>query len=236
MEPTEPSNAGDPRYRAYVGPPGEYDLMGATQFRLLTSLGLREHHRLLDLGCGSLRAGRLLIPFLDPGHYFGIEPNAWLIEQGLENEVGRELLKIKSPRFDYNDQFDCKVFGESFDFIIAQSIFSHTAAGLFITGLKKALSALSPTGLVLATFVPPGRARKGVPGWDHQGWIYPSVSVYTTEELDRVFDAAGAKARLLPWRHPRQIWFAAANTEGALPPACLDRELTGFTWRAPGYS
>ncbi|MGH7086029.1 MAG: hypothetical protein ACREFN_13675, partial [Acetobacteraceae bacterium] len=48
---------GAAHYTAFVGPPDEYDLMGATQFRLLTALGLRDHHRLLDFGCGSLRAG-----------------------------------------------------------------------------------------------------------------------------------------------------------------------------------
>ena len=53
-------------YAAYVGPPEQYDFMGATQFRLLTTLGLREHHSVLDFGCGSLRAGRLLIPYLAP--------------------------------------------------------------------------------------------------------------------------------------------------------------------------
>jgi hypothetical protein len=67
-------------YSAYVGPPREYDFMGATQFRLLTTLGLRETHRLLDFGCGSLRAGRFLIPYLLPAHYYGVEPNALFID------------------------------------------------------------------------------------------------------------------------------------------------------------
>ena len=44
---------GDKHYRAYIGPPLQYDFMGATQFRLLCSLGLRAHHQVLDLGCGS---------------------------------------------------------------------------------------------------------------------------------------------------------------------------------------
>ena len=49
---------GDMHYRAYVGPPEQYDLMGATQFNLLCSLGLREWHRVLDfrlrgIACGS---------------------------------------------------------------------------------------------------------------------------------------------------------------------------------------
>jgi len=62
---TLPPGAG--HYTAYVGPPNQYDFMGATQFRLLTTLGLREHHAVLDFGCGSLRAGRLLIPYLLEG-------------------------------------------------------------------------------------------------------------------------------------------------------------------------
>lgn len=62
-------------YREYVGPETEYDLIGAMQFRLLSTLGLRENHKLLDFGCGSLRAGRLFIPYLNPGNYTGVEPN-----------------------------------------------------------------------------------------------------------------------------------------------------------------
>jgi len=34
--------AGDEHYRAYVGPPSQYDLIGASQFNLLCALGLRE--------------------------------------------------------------------------------------------------------------------------------------------------------------------------------------------------
>jgi cyclopropane fatty-acyl-phospholipid synthase-like methyltransferase len=57
-------NPGDKHYKAYVGPPTQYDFMGATQFRLLCTLGLREQHKVLDFGCGSLRAGRLLLSYL----------------------------------------------------------------------------------------------------------------------------------------------------------------------------
>src|SRR5271169_3068223 len=79
---------GDAHYRAYVGPPEDYDLISAMTFNLLTSLGLRQNHALLDIGCGSLRCGRLFIPYLNAGNYTGIEPNQWLIDEGIRREVG----------------------------------------------------------------------------------------------------------------------------------------------------
>src|SRR5215217_7551051 len=85
---------GDPHYRAYVGPPGDYDLIAAMSFNLLTTLGLRQHHSLLDVGCGSLRIARLLIPYLNRGKYFGIEPNEWLVEEGIRRELGQSLVEI----------------------------------------------------------------------------------------------------------------------------------------------
>ena len=47
---------------------------GARPFKLLYPPEPREIHRLLDFGCGSLRLGRMAIPYLLEGHYFGIEP------------------------------------------------------------------------------------------------------------------------------------------------------------------
>ena len=89
--------------------------MGAAQFRLLTSLGLREHHSVLDFGCGSLRAGRLLIPYLLPGRYYGLEPNRWLIEDGISGQLGAELIELKLPIFLCSSDFSAAHFGVQFD-------------------------------------------------------------------------------------------------------------------------
>src|SRR5271167_1446401 len=87
--------AGAHHYRAYVGPPQDYDLVAAMTFNLLTVLGLRQHHSLLDVGCGSLRNGRLLIPYLNNGNYTGIETNKWLVGEGIRRETGRDQIRIK---------------------------------------------------------------------------------------------------------------------------------------------
>ena len=72
--------------------------MGATQFRLLCTLGLRECHTVLDFGCGSLRAGRLLLPYLSPGNHYGLEPNRWLIEDAIERQLGQSIIDVSTGR------------------------------------------------------------------------------------------------------------------------------------------
>src|SRR6266481_5375198 len=145
---------GDPHYRAYVGPPEDYDLIAAMTFNLLTTLGLRQHHSLLDVGCGSLRIGRLLIPYLNRGKYFGIEPNKWLVEEGINREIGEVLVQIKHPTFLFTDSPDVVTEAKiSFDFAVAQSIFSHCGLDL-IRGCFSDISRLHARGRrVVAAFV-----------------------------------------------------------------------------------
>jgi len=45
--------------------------MGQWQLDFLVGQGLRPWHCLLDLACGSLRAGVRFIDYLEPGHYLG---------------------------------------------------------------------------------------------------------------------------------------------------------------------
>lgn len=192
---------GDKHYRAYIGPPLQYDFMGATQFRLLCSLGLRAHHQVLDLGCGSLRAGRFLINYLEPENYCGIEPNKWLINEGIKEQVGDSLIAIKKPRFDNNSEFNTAVFGQKFDFIIAQSIFSHTGNDLIPGALSNIYKSLNDNGIALLTFI------KGEKDFDGDGWIYPECVEFTIPKIYEFAANAGLQVQELPWYHPRQTWF-----------------------------
>jgi len=196
--------SGDSHYRAYVGPPKDYDLIAALTVGLLFAAGLRETHKLLDLGCGSLRAGRLLIPYLRPGNYFGIEPNRWLVEAGIEEELGRDLLRLKQPSFRYVSDFSAAGFGVPFDYVVAQSIFSHTYPDLTAVGLSGVAPALAPDGLLLATFA------EGDPQEERgSGWLYPGMVPYRWEEVRRMATEAGLVAKRIRWYHPRQFWFVA---------------------------
>jgi len=225
---------GSAHFSAYVGPPGQWDFMGATQFRLLTTLGLREHHRLLDVGCGSLRAGRLLIPYLDPGCYCGIEPNMWLVEDAIAAELGQEIIALRRARFSDRSDFDASGFGLRFDFILAQSVFSHAGPDMLGQALPKLAAALAPGGLILATFL---RAdmHPAVPV-ERPGWSYPGCIAYRAETLDMQLAAAGLTGRPLPWYHPRQSWYVIARAAADMPAPALDHHLGGAVLRAPEFA
>lgn len=225
---------GSDHYMAYVGPPSQWDFMGATQFRLLTALGLREGHRVLDVGCGSLRAGRLLIPYLEKGGYFGIEPNMWLVEEAIERELGRQLVDAKAPQFSNSDTFAADAFGVTFDFIVAQSIFSHAGPDLVALALARFSQALAPDGLILATFIHDTDA----PDFpvERPGWLYPQCLTFSKERISELIAGAGLLGVELPWYHPRQTWYAIGCTGDALPRPDQLHHLTGAVLRSPEFA
>jgi SAM-dependent methyltransferase len=208
-----------PRYRSFVGPPHKYDLIAAMQFRVFTSLGLREHHYLLDIGCGSLRAGRLFIPYLLPDHYFGIEPEPGLVEEGIEKELGRDAIRIKRPTFSDNDDFRLTIFDRRFDFMVAHSIFTHAAVSQIRACLAEAKKALEDDGTFAATYIPDESNYEGE-GWSNRAFYRP-------EFMESLAAEAGLDVADLGWPHPnvRQHWLlfrhegAAELVSRVTPPA-----------------
>ena len=197
---------GDPQYRAYVGPPEDYDLVAAMAFNLLTTLGLRQHDSLLDVGCGSLRIGRLLIPYLNRGKYFGIEPNEWLVHEGIRRELGETLVQIKRPTFFFSDSPDTITQAKvAFDFALAQSIFSHCGLDLIRGWLSAISRSLAQDGVLVATFL------FGEEDSTQTGWIYPECVNYRPVTLERAAKDVNLRFEILDWKHPRQTWalFAA---------------------------
>ena len=192
--------AGAHHYRAYVGPPERYDLIASMTFNLLTTLGLREHHKALDIGCGSLRIGRLLIPYLDSGNYTGIEPNQWLVEDGITHEIGQDFIRIKKPMFIYSPDGKPLPPDDEYDFAFAQSIFSHCGTDLIMQWLNDVYAHLKRDGIFLATFFP-ANVDSTI-----SGWVYPTNVAYKVETIKVLAQNAGLHFELLDWTHPSQQW------------------------------
>ncbi len=217
------AKTGDHHYQAFVGPAHEYDIMGATQFALLYSLGLRARHRLLDIGCGSLRAGRLLIPYLDSQGYTGLDPNQWLIDQGIEMNIGRDLVEAKQPTFVYNDSFDVSDL-PPFDFIVAQSVASHTGPAMTRQLMASVHQALSPKGMAVVTFIHTGGAETS-----DEGWVYPQCVRYRRATIGGWLGEAGLKGTPIAWHHPRQTWWVIVHAGRPLPPRGFRIQNRGVT-------
>jgi hypothetical protein len=65
-------------------------------FEIALENGLRPEHTCIDYGCGSLRVGRHLIDYLDPGHYWGLDIVSDFYEAG-KNLLPPGTLDEKRP-------------------------------------------------------------------------------------------------------------------------------------------
>ncbi len=137
-------------HRNFVG--GRWDDLGRHQFDFLLGEGLQPAHTFVDVGCGSLRAGRHLIDYLDPGNYYGIDANVSLLQAGYDVELSdeqRSRMPIANLRA--NDRFDAD-FGVEFDMAIAQSVFTHISLNHIRLCLYRLAKSMSPGGRFFATF------------------------------------------------------------------------------------
>ena len=186
-------------HKSYVGPKEQYDEIGSHQVTLLKALGLRTMSKLLDIGCGSLRAGKYLIPYLNRGNYYGVEPNQGLLKTGLVKEVGFEVYEKKMPLFAFNDKFDFSVFDEEFDFVVAQSIFSHAAPAQIETCLKNAAATMKKGGILAFSYL------KGGCDYTGQSWVYPNGVKYTEKTMLDFVKKAKLTVEKSKFTHPNGL-------------------------------
>jgi SAM-dependent methyltransferase len=184
-------------HRRYVG--GLWKELGRLQFEFLRTEGLQPHHYLLDVACGSLRGGVYFIPYLDAGHYLGIDKEETLIRAGIDRELTREQCELKNPRFVVSDSFEFHKFDQQCDFALAQSLFTHLPTRLIDLCLRNLRSGIRDDGAFYATFF---EARSPVSNPDtpcDQGY-FP----YSRAEMTRFGTAHGWRAEYVgDWGHPR---------------------------------
>lgn len=105
-----------------------WEEIGQLQIDFLKNEGLLPAHRLLDIGCGTLRGGRHFIRYLNAGHYTGTELSAkavvaalGLIEREALTSKAATIIHVPDGRLTFED------LSSPFAYIFAQSVFTHLA-------------------------------------------------------------------------------------------------------------
>lgn len=133
-------------YKAYIG--GDYEQDGKHQFNYCMDMGLKPSDVFADIGCGSLRLGRKLIPYLQEGNYIGIDREPLLIDLALKHEIDPAIVQEKKPHFIISDRFEFDQLPNKPTFCVAFSLFTHLAP----TDIKLCLKNLRPSVEVGAVF------------------------------------------------------------------------------------
>lgn len=184
---------------------GSWQQLGRLQLSFLRSHGLRPEHRVLDVGCGPLRAGVHLVDYLDPGHYYGVDINESVLDAGYEHEL-TEPLRAKLPRehLRADDRFDCD-FGEQFDYAIANSVFTHVSLNQVRLCLYRVARTMRPGGRFFATFFRAPRSHPlDEPRGDGKLWTERNAFFYYRADLEWAARWSPWETRYIGrWGHPR---------------------------------
>ncbi|MFI2188995.1 class I SAM-dependent methyltransferase [Streptomyces sioyaensis] len=120
--------------------------LGEMQFDYLAEHGLRPGHRMLDIGCGNLRAGWRFIAHLHTGHYYGfdISPDILISAKRTLTTYG---LQDKLPHLTLTQDLTLDFLPSAhFDIVHAHSVFSHSPAEVIDECLAHVGRILAPGG------------------------------------------------------------------------------------------
>lgn len=138
------------------GPVYDFERMGLAVLDVLLREGIRSDTRLLDVGCGALRLGYWAMRLLNRGGYHGIEPNREMLQAGIDELVGADVVARCEARFDHNDRFDFTVFDERFDIVVARSVWTHASKAQIEAMLDSFALTAAPEAVFLASYYPAG--------------------------------------------------------------------------------
>jgi SAM-dependent methyltransferase len=198
----------DGGHRRIVG--GLWEEMGSLQLNQLIARGMVPGDRLLDVGCGSLRLGRLACAYLDPGHYWGTDISPDLVETGYQQEILSAGLQNRLPRTNLviDAEFGFAGLPTSFDFIMAQSVFTHLSLNhmrLCFANLAGHLT--GPCKAYFTIFMPVAGVRPAQPSAQKDGvvsWSYKDPFHYEWDDIRHAFRGLPWHLSLIgDWAHPR---------------------------------
>ncbi|HUR04586.1 MAG TPA: class I SAM-dependent methyltransferase [Nonomuraea sp.] len=172
---------GSPSHRRWLA-------LGRMQFDYLTKHGLKPEFTMLEIGCGNLRAGRLLIDYLDTGNYYGVDISPDVLFAAQETLVAnglRDKLPHLAPVRDLRFAF---LPNGHFDVVHAHSVFSRSPLHVIEECFAHVSRVMKPDGWFDFTFYRAGGGEQDVPREDFS---------YRTETLVALADRYSLNAAFM---------------------------------------
>jgi SAM-dependent methyltransferase len=162
--------------------------LGEMQFDYLKQHGLRPGHRMLDIGCGNLRAGWRFIDYLDAGHYYGIDISPDILISA-KRTLAAYRLQRKLPYLTLTRDLTFDFLPDGwFDVVHAHSVFSHSPREVIDECLTHVGRMLAPGGFFDFTF-------DRTEGREHH--VLREDFYYRTETLLGLAERHGLRARFM---------------------------------------
>lgn len=181
-----------------------WEELGRLQYDYLIDKGLKPSDRMLDIGCGTLRAGRLFIPYLDRGGYTGTDISERALAYG-ERLIREEGLQDKAASLvlEADMKLRFEEFGDdAFDILLAQSVFTHLHQPDIEECFAHVGRIMAPNARFFFTFV-----HADVPTQRNR-----MTFSYPFDWFARIAADHGLKAtRLFDYPHPRGMHMAVAE-------------------------
>ena len=133
-------------------PGGHWRETGRWQFEFLRAQGLQPRDYVLNVGCGSLAAAVHLIPFVEPGHFMGVERSYALLEAGMRIELPRAGIAPERAHFLVSDTFDLSDVPLTFEFAFADSLFAYLPFNSVARCIVGVVRKLKPSGRFYSTW------------------------------------------------------------------------------------
>ncbi len=180
------------RHRDIVG--GRWEETGRLQMAILRREGLLPRHRLLDIGCGSLRLGCKAVPYLEPGHYWGTDLSGALMQRGHQTELA-DPDRLPPAQLVEDADFAFPGIPDGIDYAMAFGLFTHLPGphlALALCNIRKAFPRLNR--LIFTCFLAPDagadlpfRQRDGVVTHADRAPYHLAAATVTTMARDAGF-------------------------------------------------
>jgi SAM-dependent methyltransferase len=162
--------------------------VGQMQFDYLLGHGLKPADRMLEIGCGNLRAGWRFIDYLDGHHYYGIDISPDILIAA-EDTIERYGLQAKLPHLTPVRDLTFRFLPDAaFTVVHAHSVFSHSPIDVIDECLAHVGRVLAPGGFFDFTF---GRTE----GAEHH--VLREDFYYRTDTLTALARRHGLTARFM---------------------------------------